>query len=65
MTVTHSWARPGFEAFPRMFARASLPFGFERVAVLGKRVVFSRVDDLPEAAATEKACCAASGRSRT
>jgi transcriptional regulator with GAF, ATPase, and Fis domain len=38
-----------------MFARASLPYGFERVAVLGKRVVFSRVDDLPEDAATEKA----------
>ncbi len=55
MTVTHSWARPGFEAFPRMFARANLPWAFERVAVRGERLVYSRVDDLAEEAATEKA----------
>lgn len=53
LIVTHSWAAPGYERFPTVWARTDLPWYFEQL-MRGESVVFSRVDDLPEAAATEK-----------
>jgi transcriptional regulator with GAF, ATPase, and Fis domain len=54
LVATHSWAAPGLDPFPKAWGRDQLPWGYGRV-MTGKRIVFSRIDDLPEEAATDKA----------
>src|SRR5262249_42257329 len=54
LVVTHSWARPGLDAFPKVMGQRSLPWAFARV-MAGAEVIFSRVDDLPEEAEVDKA----------
>src|SRR5262245_33236381 len=54
LVVTHSWAVPGQVPFPKVFARADLPWMFAQLTA-GASVVFSRPDDLPAEAAIEKA----------
>ena len=54
LVVTHSWAAPGFDPFPKVWGRDQLPWCYARV-MSGERVVFSRIDDLPEEAAADKA----------
>ncbi len=52
--VTHSWAVPGVDPFPTVWARRTLPWGFDRITS-GEQIVFSRVDELPAEAAVDKA----------
>jgi formate hydrogenlyase transcriptional activator len=54
LVVTHSWAAPGFDPFPKASGRDQLPWCYARV-MSGEGVVFSRIDDLPEEAAIDKA----------
>src|SRR5262245_26941862 len=54
LVATHSWAVPGQDPFPKVWARAELPWAFERVAA-GGSIVFSRLDDLPADADIDKA----------
>src|SRR5262249_39037120 len=54
LVVTHSWARPGYGPLPKLWGRTDLPWYFEKL-MSGESVVFSRVDELPAAAASERA----------
>jgi formate hydrogenlyase transcriptional activator len=54
LVVTHSWAFPGHAPFPQTWGRTELPWCFEQV-MRGASIVFARVDDLPAAAAVDKA----------
>src|SRR5262245_34930416 len=54
LVVTHSWAAPGLDPSPILWARRDVPWGFEQV-MSGASIVFSRIDDLPADAAIEKA----------
>jgi transcriptional regulator with GAF, ATPase, and Fis domain len=54
LVVTHSWARPGYERLPKLWGRADLPWYFEKL-MRGESVVFSQPDELPAAAASERA----------
>src|SRR5262249_9056844 len=54
LVVTHSWAVPEQVPFPKVLARADLPWMFAQLTA-GASVVFSRPDDLPAEAAIEKA----------
>src|SRR5262249_20851852 len=54
LVVTHSWAVPGQDPFPKIWGRAELPWCFERVTS-GASVVFTRVDELPADASVDKA----------
>jgi hypothetical protein len=51
-TVTHSWARGGFEPAPPV-TQQDLPW-YARMLLGGQRVSFARIDDLPEEAAKDK-----------
>src|SRR5438034_5341591 len=46
LVATHSWAVPGRDAFPKVWARADLPWSFMRV-MHGEPVIFSRLDHPP------------------
>jgi hypothetical protein len=50
--VTHSWAAKGFELTPSVSAN-DLPW-CSKVVLSGQRLVFGRIDDLPEEAAKDK-----------
>ena len=52
--VTHSWASPGLDPFPKLWGRDQLPWCFGQV-MSGASIVFSRIDDLPAEAAIDKA----------
>jgi len=54
LVVTHSWAVPGLDPFPKMWGRSDLPWCFGQV-MRGEPVIFSRLEDLPEEAAIDKA----------
>src|SRR5207249_10854960 len=54
LVVTHSWAVPGQDPFPKVWGRADLPWSYMQV-MSGEKIVFSRLDDLPEEAAVDKA----------
>ena len=54
LVVTHSWAGPGQDPFPKVWGRADLPWSYMQV-MSGEKIVFSRLDDLPEEAAVDKA----------
>jgi transcriptional regulator with GAF, ATPase, and Fis domain len=54
LVVTHSWARPGYDRFPKVWGRRDLPWLFGML-MRGESVVFSRLDELPAAAATDRA----------
>ena len=54
LVVTHSWALPGLDPFPKMWGRSDLPWCFGQV-MRGEPVIFSRLEDLPEEAAIDKA----------
>ncbi len=54
LVVTHGWAAPGFELFKGMIFKEGLPWALQQV-LQGKTIHFSRVDDLPEEAARDKA----------
>jgi len=64
LVATHSWAVPGRDAFPKVWARADLLWSFMRV-MHGEPVIFSRLDDPPEEAAADKALIRRFGRRRT
>src|SRR5215831_15570679 len=46
LVATHSWAVPGQERVPTVWARTDLPWAVEQI-MNGKSIVFSRLDDLP------------------
>jgi formate hydrogenlyase transcriptional activator len=50
--VTHSWAAKGFELTPSVSSN-DLPW-CSKVVLSGQRLVFARIDDLPEEAAKDK-----------
>jgi len=54
LVVTHSWAVPGQDRFPKVWGRTELPWCFGQ-AMAGESIVFSRLDDLPADAAIDKA----------
>src|SRR5262249_1672274 len=54
LVATHSWAAPGFDPFPEKSGGAELPWCYAQM-MSGGSIVFSRLDDLPEEAATDKA----------
>src|SRR5262249_3852696 len=54
LVVTHSWAAPGFDRFPEKSGGSELPWCYARI-MSGASIVFSRVDDLPEEAARDRA----------
>jgi transcriptional regulator with GAF, ATPase, and Fis domain len=54
LVMTHSWAVPGLDPFPKMWGRADLPWAFARM-MAGESMVFSRLDDLPAEAAIDRA----------
>src|SRR5438034_3513494 len=54
LVVTHSWAGPGQDPFPKVWGRADLPWSYMQV-MSGEKIVFSRLNDLPEEAAVDKA----------
>src|SRR5262249_44624928 len=54
LVVTHSWAAPGLDPFPKAWGRRDLPWCFERV-MRGASIVFSRVGDLPAEAVIDRA----------
>ena len=54
LVVTHSWAAPGLDPFPKAWGRRDLPWCFEQVTS-GASIVFSRVDDLPTEAVIDRA----------
>src|SRR5262249_46383607 len=49
LVVTHSWATPGCDRFPKVWARRDLPWLFGTL-MRGESVAFSRLDELPAAA---------------
>src|SRR5262249_29957773 len=53
LVATHSWAVPGRERVPTVWARTDLPWAVEQI-MTGKSIVFSRLDDLPVEAAIDK-----------
>jgi formate hydrogenlyase transcriptional activator len=54
LVVTHSWAVPGQDPFPKVWGRTQLPWCFGQV-MSGKSIVFSRLDDLPADAVIDRA----------
>jgi transcriptional regulator with GAF, ATPase, and Fis domain len=54
LVVTHSWAVPGLDPFPKDWGRRELPWCFGQ-AMSGASIVFSRLDDLPAEAVIDKA----------
>jgi PAS domain S-box-containing protein len=54
LQVTHSYAVPGFESYPRVLASETLPW-LSAQALAGRTLVFSRLpDDFPEEAVQER-----------
>jgi formate hydrogenlyase transcriptional activator len=53
MIVTHSWAAPGYEKFPTVWAKADLPWALALI-LGGGTLVFSRPEDLPPEAAVDR-----------
>jgi PAS domain S-box-containing protein len=53
LVVTHSWAKPGYEPIRQVIAQEELPWALKKV-LGGETVVFSSVEELPEAAARDK-----------
>jgi len=51
--VTHTWARPGVTRTPPMIVDRGFPWGMKRL-LDGEPVVFSRLDELPPDAATDR-----------
>ena len=64
LVATHSWAVPGRDAFPKVWARADLPWSFMRV-MHGEPVIFSRLDHPPRKLPPTRHSSGDSGRRRT
>jgi transcriptional regulator with GAF, ATPase, and Fis domain len=54
LVVTHGWAAPGFPLFKGVTLQEEVPWALRKV-LRGETILFSRVDDLPEEAARDKA----------